>query len=122
MFGKKAGRDNAVVVTTKKELEKAVRDRVPCIEVRGGLVKKLKWMQKLKPVAVAALLPLLAAPAVPVSMFAASMALPASVTAVGITAKEISLCMLSAAALLAVLKNYNIEAGSGENYIRFIKK
>ena len=119
MFGRKTGRNKLVTATTKKELEAAVKAGTPCIEIKGGLAQKLKWMRKLKPAAVAALLPLLlAAPAA--SAFAASAVLPASVAAVGITAHDISICMISASVLFAVLKNYSIEAGP--DYIRLTKK
>ncbi len=82
----------------------------------------MKWMCKLKPAAVAALLPVLAASATPASLFAAPAVLPAAVAAAGIATADISLCMLSASVLLAVLKNYNVEAGAGDKYIRLVKR
>ena len=37
-FGRKQKKENITVVTTKKELNEAIKSKKPCIEVQGNLV------------------------------------------------------------------------------------
>lgn len=45
--GLRKDKKNVLIVTTKQELEAAVKRKEPYIEVQGELVKKLRWMHRL---------------------------------------------------------------------------
>lgn len=114
-------KSEAVVVNTKEELKAAVNRKFPCIEVRGSLAKKLKWMGSLSPAKITALAALLTAAAIPNPASALSSA--AAVAAVGKgTVAAIVSCGLSAALILAVLKGYNVEFDYGKGVVRLTAK
>lgn len=124
-FGKKQNKENTTVVTAKKELMEAVKMKKPCIEVKGDLVKQVKWMKKLTPAKTADLITLLAAatipsPAAPISAVA-GMAAVSSITGTGVAA-IIFAGGLSAAMILGVLRNYNIEIQKGDTTLILTKK
>lgn len=108
MFGKKKN-ENVVVVTTKEELEAAIKSKKPNIEVRGSLAKKIKWMAKLNRAAIIALVPLLVVAGGTTGGLAAGLAIPAGVAATGITGGQIVACALSASVIIAIIKGYNVE-------------
>ena len=105
---------HAVVVTTKEELEAAVKRKEPYIEVRGELVKKIKWMQRLSSANKALLLATLVSVAIPISNPVS--ALTAS-TIAGIAGKEVAGYILTGAISVAlvtgVLKGYDVEIEMG---------
>lgn len=113
MFGGLKKNKHAVVVTTKEELEAAVKRKEPYIEVRGELVKKIKWMQRLSSANKALLLATLASVAIPNPVSAVT----ASAIA-GIAGKEVVGYFLTGAisvALVAgVLKGYDVEIEMGD--------
>lgn len=110
MFNRKK-QEKAVIVTTKEELRAAVKRKEACIEVHGDLAKQLKWMKKLSPAKIAALITLLGCTAIPspIAPISAVVSLPA-VTA--ITGSQIAAIIfaggLSAAMILAIFKGYTI--------------
>lgn len=114
--------EKVVVVTTKEELKAAIESKKPCIEVQGNLARKMKWMTKLNRAAVIALIPALVAIGGVSAGFAvpASFVVPATATAVGITAGDILLCTLSISIIIAILKGYSIEADA-KGIVRFTK-
>lgn len=120
MFGKAKNKEKAIVVTTKNELEAAMSRKENCIEIRGDLARKMRWMSKLTPAKIAALTVLLAGCASnPVSSIALS-----AVSA--ITGTEIAVIFLSGAIsislIVSVFKGYSVEAQAGETSIRLIAK
>lgn len=116
-FGKKQTKENITVVKTKKELNEAVKMKKPCIEVQGNLVKQIKWMKKLLPAKVAALIALLASATIP-SPIAPISAVATMPVVISITGAEIAGIIfaggLSATMILGVLKNYNMEVQKGD--------
>lgn len=112
MFLEKSKKEEVTVVTTKKELNEAVKMKKPCIEVQGDLAKQVKWIKKLTPAKTAALIALLSAAAIP-SPVAPISAVVATAAVVEITGAEIATIILtaglSATMILGVLKNYDIE-------------
>lgn len=111
--GLKKSKKCALVVTTKEELEAAVKRKESYIEVRGELVKKIKWMQRLSSANKALLLATLASVAIPNPVSAVT----ASAIA-GIAGKEVAGYFLTGAisvALVAgVLKGYDVEIEMGD--------
>ena len=126
IFGKKKqDEEMAVIVTTKKELNAAIKKKEPRIEVQGDLVKQIKWMKKLSPVKTAALLAFLATavipnPAAPIS------ALVSVPTLAAITGKDIAIIILagglSVSVIISILKGYNLELVNGDTSILLTKK
>lgn len=116
-FGKKQKKEKITVVTTKKELNEAVKMKKPCIEVQGNLVKQINWMKKLSSAKVAALVTLLATAAIP-SPIAPISAVAAMPAVISITGAEIAGIIfaggLSATMILGVLRNYNMEVQKGD--------
>ena len=47
MFGKRKKVESVTVVTTKEQLKAAVNRKDVCIEIKGELAGKMKWMAKL---------------------------------------------------------------------------
>ena len=112
MFGGLKKSKHVVVVTTKEELEAAVKRKEPYIEVRGELVKKIKWMQRLLSANKALLLATLVSVAIPNPVSAVT----ASAIA-GIASKEVAGYILTGAILVAlvtgVLKGYDVKLEMG---------
>lgn len=121
MFGIGRKKEEIVVVTNAKDLKKAMDNKVQTIEVRGDLVKKLKWIKRLSPVKIAGLIALFATfpAAAPVKMVSAG-----AVSA--ITGTEIATIIvgsgISIALILGILKGYHMEIENGGTVVRFEKK
>ena len=116
-FGKKQKKEKITVVTTKKELNEAVKMKKPCIEVQGNLVKQINWMKKLSSAKVAALVTLLATAAIPspIAPISAVAAMPAVISSTGAEIAGIIFAGgLSATMILGVLRNYNMEVQKGD--------
>lgn len=125
LFGRKQKKENITVVTTKKELNEAIKSKKPCIEVQGNLVKQIKWMKKLSPAKVGALVTLLASAVIPSPL--APISAVASVPVItAITGAEIAGIIvaggLSAVMILGVLKNYNMEIQKGDTSLILTRK
>lgn len=125
LFGKKQKTENITVVTTKKDLNEAVKMKKPCIEVRGDLVRQIKWIKKLSPAKAAALIALLASAVIPNPLTPISAIATMPAVAV-ITGKDIAAIIfaggLSATMILGVLRNYSIEAKVNDTSIILTKK
>lgn len=116
-------KDRTLVVTTKSELKAAIKRKEPCIRVNGNLAKKIKWMKRLSPAMLAALIPLLVTAASPIAPMAAavSFAEMSAITGTEI-AKIIFAGGLSVSIVLAVLKGYNVEIRSEGNEVVLTSK
>jgi len=118
MFGKPK-KEKVTVVTTKEQLKAAVKRKDTCIEVQGELVKKMKWMAKLSPKNIAAVIACLTAPvAVPI---ATPITASATLATAGLGVAEMTVIAgLGAIVVLAILKNYDIELKAGDKSLRLI--
>ena len=110
MLGKKTKNKKPVVVTTKGELKAAIKSKKSNIEVQGDLARKMKWMTKLNRAAFVALVPVLITSSLAFGGATAGLAVPAAVSAAGITGEDILLCTLSVGIIIAIVKGYDIEA------------
>lgn len=126
MFGKKRMEINKVTVSSANELKAAVKKKEQNIEVTGELAKKLKWMVKLSPKKITAIIGVLATvgATVPLTGGASALAVAPAMTAVTGTelATLILACSISVGVLVALLKDYDVEIGQGEMTVRFTKK
>ncbi len=126
MFGKKKkDMETKTVVKTKEELKAAVKRKDSHIEVQGDLARKMKWMRRLTVSQATALVALLASAAIPSP--ASPISAVASISAVtAITGGEIASVIfvggISAALILAILKDYSIEIREGEKSMLLMKK
>lgn len=119
MFNKT--KDNVIVVETKKELEAAIKRNEKCIEVRGEMFDKLKWLRRLSPAKIVALAFLMATTVIPNPTSGASF-----VATAGIVGKEVATIIFSGAVSFAlvfgIIKGYSIEIGAGDKSLRLISK
>lgn len=103
----RASKKKAIVVSTKEELKKAVENKEKEITVVGDLAKKIKWMAKLSPAKIAALISFLAVAAFPNPFSGAS-----ALAATGLVGTDVALiiftCGISIAVILAVLRGYDV--------------
>lgn len=125
MFGKsKKENEKVTIVTTKKQLKAAVGRKDSCIEVRGDLAEKMKWMAKLSKektaliiasIGVAAGAGVAAVAAAPITGGASMVGYAAASTAVGaasagtLPAGAVALiAMLGGVAVVGILKGYDV--------------
>ncbi len=123
MFGKnKEEKGKVTVVTTKEQLKAAVNRKDTCIEVRGELAKKMNWMTKLSKKKIALIVACLtgATAAAPATGGASLTAAGAASAAVSADVAAIAL-MLGGIVVVAILKNYNLEAGAGDMVLKLTK-
>lgn len=127
MFGKRKKVESVTVVTTKEQLKAAVNRKDVCIEIKGELAGKMKWMAKLSKKKVAIIITCLTSSAV-VPAVAPVAGIPAAASAVapvaaGIGATEAA-CVISvvgimgAVGVVAMFKNYDMEFKAGSNVLR----
>lgn len=122
MFGKsKKETEKVTVVTTKEQLKAAIKRKDACIEVQGELVMKMKWMAKLSPKKIAAIIACLTAAT------AASTAVPPAspIVAAGIGALDAAAIIkiieiLGVVIVIAILKGYTVELKDGDKSLRLI--
>lgn len=120
MFGKpKKEKEKVTVVTTKEQLIAAVKRKDACIEVKGELAVKMKWMAKLSPKKIAII----------ISCLTVSVATPttvpvtasAALATAGLGVAEITVIAgLGAIIVIAIFKNYDIEMKAGDKSLRLI--
>lgn len=127
MIGRKKKDEERTIVTTKQELNAAIKRGEPLIEVKGDLIKQIKWVERLSPVKIAALVALLASLAIPNPMSPISMAAVASMPAVAdLTGMEIATIIfasgLSVSLILSLLRGYDVKIGSGDKSLLLTKK
>ena len=98
----------AVVVYTKRELQHAIKRKEPNIEVGGELAQKLKWITKISPAKIVALIGFLSSAVIPNPTSGVS-----ALTATGIVGTDVACIIftsgISIAIILAVLRGYNVE-------------
>lgn len=142
MFGKsKKEIEKVTIVTTKEQLKAAIKRKDTCIEVQGELVKKMKWMAKLSPKKIAAIIACLTA-ATAASTVASTAAPPTApivaptvkyavesttLAAVGIGALDAAsiikiIEILGVVIVIAILKSYNVELKEGDKSLRLYCK
>lgn len=128
MFGLKNKKDNesVTIVTTAEQLKAAVNRKDTCIEVRGELAKKMNWMTKLSKKKIAFIIACLtgttgvAAAAAPATGGASLAAAGAASAAVSADVMAIAL-ILGGIVVVAILKNYDLEAGAGDMVLKLTK-
>lgn len=142
MFGKsKKETEKVTVVTTKEQLKAAIKRKDACIEVQGELVKKMKWMAKLSPKKIAAIIACLTAataastvvataastaapPATPIVVPTVKYAVESTtLAAAGIGALDAAsiikiIEILGVVIVIAILKGYNVELKEGDKSLR----
>lgn len=107
MFEKNKGENKkATVVTTKEQLKAAVNRKDSYIEVQGDLAKKMNWMAKLSKKKIALII-------AAVGVYFA--------TGAEVSAASTLAALLGAAAVVAILKGYNVEADVVNGVIRLTK-
>ena len=140
MFGKsKKETEKVTVVTTKEQLKAAIKRKDACIEVQGELVMKIKWMAKLSPKKIAAIIACLTA-ATAASTVVATVAPPTTpivvptvkyavesttLAAAGIGALDAAsiikiIEILGVVIVIAILKGYNVELKEGDKSLWLI--
>ena len=121
MFGMKSNR-KVVIVTTKSELANAIKQKEPCIEIKGELAQKMKWLGKIKPSEKNALACTLQKNE---ALIATATAVPSLSSKIGLDA-EIALailaCGLSAVLIIGIIKGYDIEVIHGGSTIKITAK
>ncbi len=124
MFGLKNKKDdgNVTIVTTKEQLKAAVNRKDTCIEVRGELAKKMNWMTKLSKKKIALIVACLtgATVAAPATV-GASLATAGVVSAVASVDVTSIVIMLGGIVVIAILNNYDVEAGAGDKVLKLTK-
>lgn len=126
MFGKsKKENEKVTIITTKEQLKAAVARKESCIEVRGDLAEKMKWMAKLSKektaliiasIGIAAGAGVAAVATAPVTGGASMVGYAAASTAVGaasagtLPAGATALtAILGGVAVAGILKGYDVE-------------
>ena len=126
MFGKlKKEKENVTIVTTREQLKAAVNRKDTCIEIRGELVGKMKWMAKLSGKKIAIIITCLTASvAVPAMTPAAGIA---ALVAAGMGVAEASfaisvIVLLGVVSVVGIFKNYDVELSTGGISLRLTAK
>lgn len=126
MFGKlKKEKENVTIVTTKEQLKAAVDRKDVCIEIRGELVGKMKWMAKLSSKKIAIIITCLTTSVVVPAMTpaAGSAAFVAAGLGTTETASVIGVIgILGAVAVVGIFKNYDVELSAGDISLRLTAK
>ncbi len=122
MFGKqKREMENVTVVTTKEQLKAAINRKDACIEIKGELAGKMKWMAKLSSKKIAIIITCLTTSAIVPAMTpaAGSAALVAAGMGAAEAASAISIIgILGAVVVVGIFKNYDVELKVGSNSLR----
>lgn len=126
MFGKlKKEKEAVTIVTTKEQLKAAVNRKDACIEIRGELVGKMKWMAKLSGKKIAIIITCLTTSVVVPTMTPAAGS--AALVAAGMGAAEASsaigiIVLLGAVVVVGIFKNYDVELSTGDISLRLTAK
>lgn len=124
MFGLKNKKDNGnvTIVTTKEQLKAAVNRKDTYIEIRGELAKKMNWMTKLSKKKIALIVACLtgATVAAPATVGTSLVAAGAVSAAASVDVTSIVI-MLGGIVVIAILNNYDIEAGAGDMVLKLTK-
>ncbi len=110
--GLREDKKNVLIVTTKQELEAAVKRKEPYIEVQGELVKKLRWMHRLPSADRRHYLNAISS----MNAFDSGSAVSASVLGGAAVAKVIGYILagaISATLIIGILKGYDVEIEAG---------
>lgn len=119
MFGKnKKKSEKATIVTTKEQLKAAVNRKDDCIEVRGDLAKKMKWMANLSKKKIALIVACLTGAAA-----AAPLTAGASMAAAGVSSANVMaiVAIVGGTAVITILNNYNIEIDVFKGVLKLMK-